>query len=129
MIFPALGMLSAAWLLVVSFLGLEAGFRADLAIAAGLIAFPLALASVWSPRAGVALTGIGVVLAIVNLLAPTSMGGMASLAASAAVLAIAGMAPQPVVAATTEVRQQEGPRPMSRTPPPHTGQDPHPLPA
>jgi hypothetical protein len=127
MIFPALGMMSAAWLLIVSFLGLETGFRADLALAAGLIAFPLALASVWSFRAGIVMTAIGVMVAIANLLLPTS-GGLASLAVAAAAMAVAGMAPQPVVE-TTPIEQEDASKEMSRTPPPHTTQDPHPVPA
>lgn len=127
MIFPALGMMSAAWLLIVSFLGLETGFRGNLALASGLIAFPLALASVWSFRAGIVVTAIGVVVAIANLVLPTS-GSLASLAVAGAALAVAGMAPQPVLE-TTPVRVEEASRAMSHTPSPHTSQDPHPVPA
>jgi hypothetical protein len=128
MIFPTLGMLAAAWLLIVSFLGLETGFRGDIALASGLIAFPLAFASGWSFRAGISVTAIGVILAVTNLLIPVSMGGMASLAVSSAALAIAGMAPQPVTS-TKVATEKEGARPLSRTPPPHTGGAPHPVPA
>lgn len=127
MIFPALGMMSAAWLFIVSFLGLETGFRADLAVATGLIAFPLALASVWSFRAGIVMTAIGVILAIANLLLPTT-GSLASLAVASAALAIAGMAPEPVVE-NRPVKEEEASKAMSRTPPPHSSQDPHPVPA
>ena len=128
MIFPTLGMVAAAWLLIASFLGLETGFRGDLGVASGLIAFPLALASGWSFRAGIVLTAIGVTLAVANLLLPASMGGMASLAVASAAMAISGMAPQPMVS-TKEATERESSRPLSRTPPPHTGRDPHPVPA
>jgi hypothetical protein len=128
MIFPTLGMVAAAWLLIVSFLGLDTGFRGYLAMAAGLIAFPLALASGWSFRAGIFLTSIGVILAVANILVPAPMGGTASLAVASAALAIAGMAPQPVVS-TKEATAREASRPLSRKPPPHTGHDPHPVPA
>jgi len=84
MIFPTVGMFAAAWLLIVSFFGLETGFRADLAVTAGVLALPLAFASVWSFRAGMALAIVGAILAVVNLVVPASPGGLANYAVCAA---------------------------------------------
>lgn len=95
MLFPALGMTAATWLMVVPLVGLETGFRADISVVAGILALPLALASIWSFRAGVALTVLGTILCFVDLTTAPSIGALANYAACGSVLAIAGMAPRP----------------------------------
>lgn len=96
MLFPALGMTAATWLMMVPLVGLESGLRADISVVSGVIALPLAFASIWSFRAGIALTVLGTLLCFIDLTTAPSIAALANYAACGAALAIAGMAPQPV---------------------------------
>lgn len=96
MLFPALGMTAATWLMMVPLMGLESGLRADISVVSGILALPLAFASVWSFRAGIALTVLGTILCFIDLTTASSIGALANYAACGAALAIAGMAPRPV---------------------------------
>lgn len=95
MLFPALGTMAATWLIMVPLFGLETGFRADLSIAAGILALPLALWSGWSSRAGVAVTVLGLILCLVNFTVAAPIGSLANFATCCTALAISGMAPRP----------------------------------
>lgn len=128
MIYPIVGMLAATWLLIVPFLGLEGGFRAGAAVLGGVVALLLAFASIWSSRAGSTLTFVGVLLAIVNLLVPTSMAGMAELSVAAITLAVAGMAPEPAVT-VTDASEVQSTGKMVRTASAHTSPARPPAPA
>ena len=94
---PALGMLTAVWLLCAPFVELETGPQMVAAVVVGLAAIVLAPLSVWSRSAGFAMALFGVGLAMINFVTPGSAGSMADLATSGVVLAIAGLAPAPVV--------------------------------
>lgn len=96
MLFHALGMTAATWLMMSPLFGLETGFRAGISVAAGILALPLAFASIWSVRSGVALTAVGMILCFIDLATGSSIGSMANYATCGSALAIAGMAPVPV---------------------------------
>ena len=95
MLFPALGMSAATWLMMSPLFGLETGLRAGISVAAGILALPLAVGSIWSARAGAALTAVGMILCFIDLTTGSSISSMANYAACGSALAIAGMAPMP----------------------------------
>ena len=96
MLFPALGMTTAVWLMIVPLFGLETGYRAGLSVATGILALPLALGSVWSFRAGIGLAVLAMILCLVDFTVSAPIGAIANYATCCAALAIAGMAPRPV---------------------------------
>jgi len=110
MLFPALGTVTAMWLLFTPLIGLETGFRATVAVAFGLAALVLAPLSVRFRSAGLGLAVLGAVLSVINFieLGTGGMNGMngmmmASFASCAVALVIAGMAPMPVVVPAAEL--------------------------
>ena len=94
---PALGMLTAVWLLMTPYMELEDGPRAVAVVMVGLATLVLAPLSVWSRRAGSVMALLGVGLGMVNFVVPGAVSSMADLAACGVVLAMAGLAPSPVV--------------------------------
>jgi disulfide bond formation protein DsbB len=90
-------MLTAVWLLMTPLMELEDGPRAVAVIVVGLATLVLAPLSVWSRRAGSLMALLGAALGIVNFVVPGLAGSMADLATCGIVLAIAGLAPSPVV--------------------------------
>jgi len=100
MLFPALGMTTAIWLLTAPLLGLEIGFRAGLCVGAGICALALVALGWWFPRAGAWLAGLGILLGFANFGPSASIVALASLATSAVSLIAAGLAPRPVTFAT-----------------------------
>jgi hypothetical protein len=109
MLFPALGTVTAMWLLFTPLIGLETGFRATVAISFGLAALALAPLSVRFRSAGRGLALLGGLLAAINFieLGTGGMNGMngmmANFASCAVALVIAGMAPMPVVVPAGEL--------------------------
>jgi hypothetical protein len=101
MLFPALGMTAAAWLMTVPLFGLETGFRAELSVVTGILALPLALGSLWSFRAGIGLAALAMILCLVDFTVSAPIGSVANYATCCAALAIAGMAPRPVSTTVT----------------------------
>ena len=98
MLFPAIGMTTAVWLMAAPLTGLEVGGRADLAVAVGAVAFAAALLGVWFRALRPSLVVLAIVLGFANfvLMAPTI--SLASMATCAFGLLAAGTAPRPVVA-------------------------------
>ena len=94
---PALGMLTAVWLLMTPYMELEDGPRAVAAVIVGLASLGLAAASIWSRRAGWLMALLGLGLAMLNFVVPGAVSSMADLATCGVVLAMAGLAPSPVV--------------------------------
>ena len=94
---PALSMLTAVWLLMTPYMELEDGPRAVAVVMVGLATLVLAPLSVWSRRAGSVMALLGVGLGMVNFVVPGAVSSMADLAACGVVLAMAGLAPSPVV--------------------------------
>jgi hypothetical protein len=97
MLFPALGMTTAIWLVFAPLLGVETGFRADFTVTAGLLALILAPLGVRYRAAAYAVGALGIVLGFANFVLWAPIGGYASLSSSAVALIIAGMAPVPTV--------------------------------
>lgn len=104
---PALGMLTAVWLLLAPFVELETGARLTSAVVVGLASLVLAPLSIWSRRAGPAMV-LGVALSALNFIAPGSVGSMADLATCGVLLAIAGLAPSPAAEVLPAVSAIEG---------------------
>jgi|GEM_PF-3825977 len=98
MISPAIGALTAVWLMLSPALDLEAGPRAYLVIAAGVTAFVLSPLTIWSRPARGALAAVGLAIALINFVLPCSIEALACLATAGAALIVAGLAPSPVVA-------------------------------
>lgn len=94
---PALGTMTAVWLLMTPLMELEDGPRAVAVIIVGLATLVLAPLSVWSRRAGSLMALLGVALGMVNFVVPGAVSSMADLATCGIVLAMAGLAPSPVV--------------------------------
>ena len=103
MLFPALGMSMSIWLLMAPLLGLETGFRAELSVAAGCAGVILAPLSVWSGRAGALLVALGIVLGFANFGLMAPLGALANMATCGVAFIVAGLAPQPTVAAQKAV--------------------------
>jgi hypothetical protein len=97
MLFLALGMTAAVWLLAAPLVGLEAGIRADLAVGAGIAGLLLACTSVWLPRARIPLAALGIALGFANFAFAADLGALTSMASCAVALIAAGTAPRPSV--------------------------------
>jgi hypothetical protein len=97
MLFPVVGAVTAMWLLASPLVGLETGFRAALAIGVGLAALVLAPLGIWSGWARRSVAVLGMALALVSFADPPSIGALASFAACATALVVAGAAPSPVI--------------------------------
>jgi hypothetical protein len=99
MLFPAIGMTTAVWLMAAPLTGLEVGGRAELSVAVGAVAFAASLLGVWFRAPRLSLVVLGTILGLANfvLMAPTA--GFASMATCAFGLLAAGAAPWPVVVA------------------------------
>ena len=95
MLFPALGMTTAMWLLVGPLLGIETDLRAALTVGVGFVALVLSPLSLWSRRAGHGLAALGIFLGFANFVLSAPIGAYASLATCATLLIAAGMAPAP----------------------------------
>jgi hypothetical protein len=96
MLFPALGTITAIWLLTAPLLSLESGFRAAFIIAVAVAVLVLAPLSIWYRRAGFAVAALGILLGFANLGLSAPIAALASVATSAFFLIVAGMAPQPI---------------------------------
>ena len=100
MLFPALGAVTAMWLVLCPFLDLETGYRAVLATWVGGGALVLAPLGIWFRQARWASAALGTLLGVVALFDPPALGGLANFIACGSALVVAGMAPQPVVEVT-----------------------------
>ena len=97
MLFPAIGLTTAMWLLMAPLLGLEDGVRAGLGIAVGLAVAVLMPLGYRYHRANVATAALGIVLGFANfVLPPTTLAG-ASFATCGVLLIMAGLPAWPVV--------------------------------
>jgi hypothetical protein len=96
MLFPALGLSAAMWLIVTPLLGIETGFRADLAVTAGMLAIVLLPIGIWVRKASAAAGAVGIVLGFANFFLDAPIGSYASLATCGVTLLIGAMAPWPV---------------------------------
>jgi hypothetical protein len=103
MLSPALGAVTAVWLMLAPALELETGARAYLAIASGIVAFVLSPLSIWSRPARGALASVGLAIALLNFFLPCSIEALANLATCGMTLILAGLAPSPVVASRSIV--------------------------
>jgi len=99
MLFPALGMTAAIWLLMGPLMELELGARAALTFGVGAFALTLALLSFRHRSAGWGVAALGFLLGVANLLMSGSITACASAATCAVALVAAGAAPQPVLVA------------------------------
>jgi hypothetical protein len=106
MLFPAIGLTTAIWLLFAPWLGVETGVRAGMGITVGAMTMVLLPLGIWNSRATAAVAGLGIFLGFANFFLVASVGGYASLAASSVFLVMAGTAPWPVVVARTGAAAQ-----------------------
>jgi hypothetical protein len=97
MLFPALGMTTAMWLLAAPLLGVEEGFRAALGISVGVAALILLPLGAWNRKATAATAGLGMVLGFANFFLQAPIGALASMASCSVLLIAAGTAPWPVI--------------------------------
>ena len=97
MLFPAIGLTTAMWLLMAPLVGLEEGVRAGLGIAVGVAVLVLLPLGYLDRRANIATAALGIVLGFANfvLLAPTLAG--ANFATCGFLLIMAGLPAWPVV--------------------------------
>jgi len=95
MLYPALGTLTAIWLLLNPLIDLESGQRSVLAVAVGVLSLVLAPLGLWYRPARGIIAALGAILAFVNFVDPGSVGAMANFAASGFALIATGMALQP----------------------------------
>ena len=100
MLFPAIGLSTAVWLLMAPLLGLEDGVRAGLGIAVGLAVAVLMPLGFRYPRANVATAALGIFMGFANFFLPASTPAYASFATCAVLLILAGLPPWPVVTGT-----------------------------
>src|SRR5262249_7892896 len=96
MLFPALALTTAMWLLAAPLLGLETGVRADICVAVAALALVLAPLSLWSRKAGGGLPVLGGLLGFGTFGLDASALALTSFGASAVGLIAGGMAPVPV---------------------------------
>jgi hypothetical protein len=99
MLFPALGMTAAMWLLMGPLMELEMGARAVLTVGVGGFALLLSVLSFRYRSAGWGVAALGFLLGVANLFMFGSIAACASLATCAVALVAAGAAPQPVLVA------------------------------
>ena len=103
MLFPALGMTTAVYLMMTPLLGLESGLRAVLCVGVGVACAVLAPLSVRYSKAGAWMTALGIVLGTANLVVDAPIGAFASLSIAALGLLFGGTALVPVLVATRAV--------------------------
>lgn len=96
MLFPALGLTTAIWLLMGPFMGIETGARAVLTVGVGALVAVMAPLALRYRAAAWAVVALGAALGVANLLMSVSIASDASLATAAFALVLAGAAPQPV---------------------------------
>jgi hypothetical protein len=116
MLFPALGMTTAMWLLVGPLLGVETGLRAALTVGVGFVALVLSPLSLWSRRAGQGLAALGILLGLANFVLFAPIGAYASLASCATALIAAGMAPAPSPVREPAAVAEPVPAPVAKRP-------------
>jgi hypothetical protein len=97
MLFPAIGLTTAVWLLTAPLLGLETGLRAGLGIAVGLAVAVLLPLGYLNRRANVATAALGIFMGFANFFMPASTLAYASFATCSVLLILAGLPPWPVV--------------------------------
>jgi hypothetical protein len=97
MLFPALGLTAAIWLLMGPLMDLETGARAVLTVGVGSLALLLTLLSFRRPGAAWGVVALGFLLGLANLTMAGPILSCASAATCAVALVAAGAAPQPVV--------------------------------
>ena len=97
MLFPAIGLTTAVWLLMAPLLGLETGFRAGLGMAIGLAVAVLLPLGYVNRRANVATAALGIFMGFANFFMPASTLAYASFATCGVLLILAGLPPWPVV--------------------------------
>jgi hypothetical protein len=97
MLFPAIGLTTAVWLLMAPLLGLEVGVRAGLGIAVGLATLVLLPLGYLDRRANVATAALGIFMGFANFFLPAPTLALASFATCAVLLIFAGLPAWPVV--------------------------------
>jgi len=97
MLFPAIGLTTAVWLLMVPLLGLEVGVRAGVGIVVGLAVAVLLPLGYLDRRANVATAALGIFMGFANFFMPASTLAYASFATCGVLLILAGLPPWPVV--------------------------------
>ena len=97
MLFPAIGLTTAGWLLMAPLLGLETGVRAELGIAVGLAVAVLLPLGYLNQRANVATAALGIFMGFANFFLPASTLAYASFATCSVLLIVAGLPAWPVV--------------------------------
>ena len=97
MLFPAIGLTTAVWLLMAPLLGLEDGVRAGLGIAVGVAVAVLLPLGFLDRRANVATAALGIFMGFANFFMPASTLAYASFATCAVLLIMAGLPAWPVV--------------------------------
>ena len=100
MLFPAIGLTTAVWLLMAPLLGLEEGVRAGVGIAVGVAVLVLLPIGFWNRRANVATAALGIFMGFANFFLAASTLAYASFATCAVLLILAGLPPWPVVTGT-----------------------------
>lgn len=100
MVYPALGMMAGIWLITSMFMRLEPGARVGVALAVGCAALLLSPISYWSPLARRTLAGLGVILAVANILLPGPIPAAATWAGPVVLLLVAGASPKTVTVAS-----------------------------
>ena len=97
MIFPAIGLTTAVWLLMAPLLGLESGVRAGLGIAVGVAVAVLMPLGFLYRRANVATAALGIFMGFANFFMPGTTLAYASFATCSVLLIYAGLPAWPVV--------------------------------
>ena len=103
MLFSAIGLTTAVWLLMAPLLGFEVGARAGFGVIVGLGAAVLLAVGFLKPRANVAAAGLGIVMGFANFFMPATVFAYASFATCSIMLILAGLPPWPVVIGTVKV--------------------------
>jgi hypothetical protein len=100
MLFPAIGLTTAGWLLMSPLFGLESGVRAGVGIAVGVAAAVLLPIGFFDRRANVATAALGIFMGFANFFLPAPTPALASFATCALMLMLGGLGPWPVVVGT-----------------------------
>ena len=100
MLFPAIGLTTAVWLLMAPLLGLESGVRAGLGIAVGVAVAVLLPLGFLYRRANVATAALGIFMGFANFFLPGPTLALASFATCSVLLILAGLPAWPVVTGT-----------------------------
>ena len=102
MLFPAIGLTTAMWLLMAPLFGLEDGVRAGMGIVVGLAAAVLLPIGFFDRRANIATAALGIVMGFANFFLPAPTLALASFATCSIMLMLASLAPWPAVVATVK---------------------------